>query len=203
MIRIRFDGCDLSRAARDTPVVRVYGSRVPGRAGAMTEPLATPRELLAACLRQMLWVEQQLADQVLPELSERVHSIDLKRSFDRHRLETEGHVRTVRYVLDDLDLPAEPEESPAFRGLVAEHEQLVRRCESPVMCDLAHAVAALAAEHLELATYEALVSVAESAGEEDIGIRLREVLEQEEFALEQVEGAMAKLLAEKVESERL
>jgi hypothetical protein len=45
--------------------------------------------------------------------------------------------------------------------------------------------------------------VAESAGEEAIGIRLREVLEQEEFALEQVEGAMAKLLAEKVESELL
>jgi ferritin-like metal-binding protein YciE len=64
-------------------------------------------------------------------------------------------------------------------------------------------VAALAAEHLELATYEALLSVAESAGEEEIGIRLREVLEQEEFALEQVEGAMAKLLAERVESELL
>ena len=46
----------------------------------MTEPLTTPRELLAACLRQMLWVEQQLAEDVLPELSERVHSIDLKRS---------------------------------------------------------------------------------------------------------------------------
>jgi ferritin-like metal-binding protein YciE len=170
----------------------------------MTEPLTTPRELLAACLRQMLWVEQQLADQVLPELSERARSTYLKRSFDRHRLETEGHVRTVRGVLDDLDLPAEPEESLAFRGLVAEHEQLAARCsESPVMGDLAHAVAALAAEHLELATYEALASVAESVGEEEIGIRLRDLLEQEEFALEQVEGAMAKLLAEKVESERL
>jgi ferritin-like metal-binding protein YciE len=169
----------------------------------MPEPLTTPRELLAACLRQMLWIEQQLADEVLPELSERVNAIDLKRGFDRHRLETEGHVRAVRDVLDGLHLPTEPEESPAFRGLVAEHEQLAGRCESPVMCDLAHAVAALAAEHLEIATYEAVVSVAESAGEEAIGIRLREVLEQEEFALEQVEGAMAKLLAEKVESELL
>ena len=36
-----------------------------------------------------------------------------------------------------------------------------------------------------------------------IGIRLREVLEQEEIALEHVESAMAKLLAEKVESARL
>jgi hypothetical protein len=31
---------------------------------------------------------------------------------------------------------------------------------------------------------------------------LREVMEQEEFALEQVESAMVKLLAEKVESAR-
>jgi hypothetical protein len=39
--------------------------------------------------------------------------------------------------------------------------------------------------------------------EEEIGIRLREVLEQEEIALEQVESAMAKLLVEKLESTRL
>jgi ferritin-like metal-binding protein YciE len=88
--------------------------------------------------------------------------------------------------------------------LLAEHEQLVARCgDGALMCDLAHAVAALATEHLELAAYESLVSLAESLGEEEIGIRLREVLEQEEFALEQVESAIAKLLAEKVESERL
>ena len=71
------------------------------------------------------------------------------------------------------------------------------------MRDLAHAVAALATEHLELATYESLVSLAESLGEEEAGIRLREVLEQEEIALEQVESALAKLLAEQVESARL
>jgi len=32
MTRIRFDGCDLSRALRDTPVGRVYGSRRRSRA---------------------------------------------------------------------------------------------------------------------------------------------------------------------------
>ena len=181
----------------------MYGLRTLGKAGTMAEPLTTPRGLLAACLRQMLWIEQQLAEEVLPELSERARAPDLRRSFDRHRLETEAHARTIRDVLADLDLPAQPEESPALRGLVSEHEELAARCESPVMCDLAHAIAALATEHLEMATYEALVSLAESAGEEEIGMRLREVLEQEEFALEQVEGAMAKLLAEKVESERL
>ena len=119
--------------------------------------------------------------------------------------ETESHVSTVRDVLGDLRVPAEPEESPGFRGLVTQHEQLVGRVaeDDHLLSDLAHGVAALATEHLELATYESLVSLAESLGEEEVAIRLREVLEQEEIALEQVERAMAKLLAEKVESARL
>ena len=93
----------------------------------------------------------------------------------------------------------------ASAGLVTQHEQLVGRVaeDDHLLSDLAHGVAALATEHLELATYESLVSLAESLGEEEVAIRLREVLEQEEIALEQVERAMAKLLAEKVESARL
>jgi ferritin-like metal-binding protein YciE len=54
-----------------------------------------------------------------------------------------------------------------------------------------------------MAAYESLAALAEALGEEAIGIRLREVMEQEELALELVEKATAKLLAESVESERL
>jgi ferritin-like metal-binding protein YciE len=171
----------------------------------MAGQLTTPRELLAACLRQMLWIERQLAYDVLPQLREQAHSPDLRAGFDRHLVETKAHAATVRDVLDALRLPADPEESPGFRGLVAEHEQLVGRVaeDDQLLSDLAHAAAALATEHLELATYESLVGLAESLGEEEVGIRLREVMEQEEMALEHVEGAMAKLLAEKVESARL
>jgi ferritin-like metal-binding protein YciE len=168
----------------------------------MAEQLTTPRELLAACLRQMLWIERKLAEEVLPDLREQAHTSDLRRGFDRHLVETERHVSTVRDVLADLHSSAVPEESPSFRGLLVEHEELVARVaeDDHLLTDLAHAVAALATEHLELATYESLVSLAESLGEEEVGIRLREVMEQEEFALETVESAMAKLLAEKVES---
>jgi ferritin-like metal-binding protein YciE len=170
----------------------------------MAQQVTTPRELLASCLRQMLWIEQKLANDVLPQLTERAHSTELRRGFERHLLETRDHVDTVRDVLEDLRVPAGAEESPGFRGLLEEHEQLVSRCgDGALMCDLAHAVAALATEHLEMAAYESLLTLAESLGEEEVGIRLREVMEQEEFALEQVERALAKLLAENVESPRL
>ena len=72
----------------------------------MAEQLTTPRELLGACLRQMLWIERQLADDVLPRLREQAHAPHLRAGFDRHLLETEAHVSTVRDVLGDLHLPA-------------------------------------------------------------------------------------------------
>ena len=171
----------------------------------MAEQLTTPGELLGARLRQMLWIELRLAYDVLPRLREQAHAPDLRAGFDRHLVETKDHAATVRDVLGGLHVSVEPEESPSFRGLLAEHEQLMSRVaeDDHLLNDLAHAAAALATEHLELAMYESVVSLAESLGEEEVGIRLREVLEQEELALEQVESATAKLLAEQVESARL
>jgi ferritin-like metal-binding protein YciE len=170
----------------------------------VAELLTNPRELLAARLRQMLWVELQLAEKVLPELREQAHAPDLQWAFERHILETESHVEMVREVLRDLEVPADPEESPAFEGLLAEHEQLVKQVAEVghLLSDLVHAQAAAATEHLEIAAYQSLASLAETLGEEALAIRLREVMEQEELALEQVGRATAKLLAEKVESER-
>jgi ferritin-like metal-binding protein YciE len=171
----------------------------------MAELLTNPRELLAARLRQMLWVELQLSGRVLPELLEQAHATDLRQGFERHLLETESHVATLREVLHELQVPADPEESPAFAGLVTEHEELVKQVSEggPLVHDLVHAQAAAATEHLEIAAYDSLASLAEALGEESVAIRLREVMEQEELALELVDRGQAKLLAEKVESERL
>jgi ferritin-like metal-binding protein YciE len=171
----------------------------------MAEVLLTPRDLLAARLRQMLWVERLLAEQVLPELFEEAHATDLKHGFGRHLRETEAHAATVREILEELEVPARPEESPALQGLVEEHEQLVAQIpgENHLLEDLAHVQAAAATEHLEMAAYDSLSGLAEALGEESIAIRLRELMEQEELALELVGRSQAKLLAEKVESERL
>ena len=169
----------------------------------MAEALANPRELLAARLRQMLWVELRLSEEVLPALVEQAHAMDLKNGFGRHLLETEGHVSALRDVLDELEMRGDPAGSPGFEGLVKEHEELVKRVPdgSPLLEDLAHMQSAAATEHLELAAYESLASLAEALGAESVAIRLRELMEQEKFALEQLENAMTKLLAEKVESE--
>jgi ferritin-like metal-binding protein YciE len=171
----------------------------------VAQPLTNPRELLAERLRRALWIELELARNVLPKLIEQARATDLEYAFERHLLETREHVQTLRDVLDDLQVPADPEESPALRGLVKAHERLLKRVsgEGHLLSDLAHAEAAAATEHLEIAAYHALVSLAEALGEEEVGIRLRGVMEQEELALELVDRAQTKLLAEKVWGERV
>jgi ferritin-like metal-binding protein YciE len=153
----------------------------------------------------MLWVELKLADEVLPQLLDASYSTDLRYALERHLGETKEHATTVRQILHELQTHAEPEESPALLGLVAEHEQLVKRIESEghLVSDLAHAEAAAATEHLEMSAYDMLASMAQALGEESAAVSLRGLMEQEEMALEFVERAVAKLLAEKVESERL
>jgi ferritin-like metal-binding protein YciE len=167
--------------------------------------IETPHELFAHRLRTMLWVEQRLADDILPELYEHVHAIDLKYGIERHLLETQHHVRTLQRVLHLLGGGAQPEESPALLGLKAEHDALLKVVdgERQDVVDLLHAGAVVQGEHLEIAAYESLIATANALGEEEIALQLQEILEQEEFALELAHQATAKLLAEQVESQRI
>ncbi len=167
--------------------------------------LRLPRDLLGHRLRTMLWVEETLAGEILPELYDHVHAADLKLSLERHLLETQQHVRTVRRGLELLGERVVPEPSEALLGLRREHDELMRLVglERHDVVDLMHAQVIAAGEHLEIAAYEGLRATANALGEAEIGSMLQEVLEQEEYALELVTRATTKLLAERVESARL
>jgi ferritin-like metal-binding protein YciE len=145
-------------------------------------------ELFIHRLQQMLWVEEQLADEILPLLYDHVHAIDLKYGIERHLLETKQHALTVRVCLNAVGAKQDPVEDPV----------VVASAHEPAQSDLAIAALLARNEHLEIASYTWLRSVANALGEDDVGIRLTEVLEQEEYALELVHKATAKILAETV-----
>jgi ferritin-like metal-binding protein YciE len=165
--------------------------------------MTTPRDLFVRQLRTMLWVELTLADEVLPELYEHLHSTDLRFDVDRHLLETEGHVRNLRLVFAELGERADPEPTPVLPALRAEHAALLSSipADAGALRDLAHAGAIARTEHYEIASYDALVHLAKALG---LGLHvvtlLREILEQEMHALEQVEHGLSKLLAERIEA---
>jgi ferritin-like metal-binding protein YciE len=167
--------------------------------------LELPRDLFAHRLRTMLWVEETLAGEILPELYDHVHAVDLKLGLERHMLETEQHVRTVRRALELLGCGGKAQPSEALLGLRREHDELMKLVDLDRhdVVDLMHAEVIAAGEHLEIAAYEGLRATANALGELEIGAMLQEVMEQEEYALELVHRSLTKLLAEQVESARL
>jgi ferritin-like metal-binding protein YciE len=144
-----------------------------------------PHELFVRRLHQMLSVEERLADELLPRFYDDVHAIDLKYGLERHLFETRQHVMTVRTILHLLGERQDPVESPAF--VVGPGATELELCGQLAQI-----------EHFEIASYTFLRTLANALGYDDIGIRLTEVLEQEEYALELVQKATAKLLAESV-----
>jgi len=168
----------------------------------MATPIEEPRQLFLHQLQTILWVEQKLADEVLPELYEHVHAAELKWAIERHQLETDGHVRNLRRVFGLLHEPVEAEESPTLLGLKKERDLLMEMLpeEREDLVDLVHTDVIARTEHLEIAAYTGLYHLAKALGEGAVAALLRLNLEQEEHALEQAEHALAKLLAEKVES---
>ena len=151
---------------------------------------ATAQELLIHRLHQMLWVEERLSEDILPHCYEHVSATDLKYGIERHQLETKQHLLTVRTILNLLGERQHGSETALLAGLEAELGET----------DLEIADLLAKGEHLEIAAYTTLRSLANALGEEEIAIRLTEILEQEEYALELVQKATAKILAETVEN---
>ncbi len=169
----------------------------------MATPIQDPRELFVHQLRTMLWVELTLADDVLPELFELVHSTHLKWAVERHLLETRDHVKNLRRVLVHLEEPANPEQTPALVALKQEHDTLLKSVPEHDLAlrDIVHCDAIARTEHYELAAYSGLVHLGKALGiDHELVTALRENMEQESHALEQVEHGLAELLAEQVEN---
>ena len=144
--------------------------------------------MIAERLRALLWVEESLADDVLPGLWNEAGATDLKDGLERHILETRAHVHAVRLCLDLLGERPVARETPVLQALLAERRE----------GDLGLAETIVKLEHYEIAAYSVLRSLAAQAGEDDVAHRLQRVQEQERYALELAEQALAKLLAEHV-----
>ncbi|HSK15858.1 MAG TPA: DUF892 family protein [Gaiellaceae bacterium] len=157
--------------------------------------LTTPRDLFLHELGDILYVEQKLADEVLPKLVGEVQDAELRKGFERHLDQTKGHVTNVEQVFDALGEKPEPEECIGFQGLKKEHDQLLDEASSDLV-DLVDSGAAARTEHYEIAAYETLIAMARSLGEKEAVGLLEENLKEEKEALREVESRAKALMKE-------
>jgi ferritin-like metal-binding protein YciE len=151
--------------------------------------ITEPRQLFVNDLQSMLYVEQRLAEDVLPELANEISDSEFKEKIRHHLDETKQHVANLERVFELLGEEPKPDKSHAVDGLVAQHDKVVKNIETDELRDFFDAGAAAKTEHLEIAAYEGLITAAESLGDSEIVTLLEENLDQEKDALKQAKKA--------------
>jgi ferritin-like metal-binding protein YciE len=151
--------------------------------------ITEPRQLFVNELQAMLYVEQKLASDVLPQLADEVSNSEFKQEIRHHLDETKQHVANVERVFELLGEEPKADKSHAVDGLVAQHDKVVKNITTDELRDFFDAGAAAKTEHLEIAAYESLITAAETLGDDEIVSLLEENLDQEKDALKQAKKA--------------
>jgi ferritin-like metal-binding protein YciE len=144
----------------------------------------------------MLYVEQKLAQEVLPELQGQIKSSEFKQSITHHLEETKQHVANLERAFELLGEEPKADKSHAIDGLVAQHDKVIKNIETDQLRDVFNAGAAAKTEHLEISAYESMITNAESLGEDELVALFEENLDQEKNALKQVKATSEQLAKE-------
>ena len=149
--------------------------------------LTTPRDLFLHELGDILYVEKQLVNEVLPKLIGEVQDTKFRKGLEKHREETRAHITNVEQVFDDLGESPKTEECIGFEGLKKEQQKLADEASEDLM-DLVNTGAAARTEHYEIAAYTGLIEMARALGEQNAVSLLDENLKSEKETLRQVES---------------
>ena len=128
--------------------------------------ISTPRDLFLHKLGDVLYVEEKLEQEVLPQLLQEATDDQLRKGLQKHLEQTRSHVENVEAAFEKLGEEPTSEECIAFEGLKKEHEQLVGET-SPELVDHVVLLSAAATEHYEISSYENLITMARALGERD------------------------------------
>ena len=165
----------------------------------MAETITQPKELFLHHLKSVLFVEETLVNEVLPELIGNVQNPDLKEDIEHHLEETRQHVQNVREVFQMMGESPTPHKSEVLNGLGKEyHEGLQMIQGDSALKDLFHTGVIAKNEHVEIAAYNGLIEMAKELDEDEIANLLNENLDQEEEALKKAEKGMKKILKQEV-----
>ena len=149
--------------------------------------LTTPRDLFLHELGDILYVEKQLVDEVLPKLIGEVQDTKFRKGLEKHLEETRAHITNVEQVFDELGESPKTEECIGFEGLKKEQEKLADEASEDLM-DLVNTGAAARTEHYEIAAYSGLIEMARALGQQNAVALLDENLKSEKETLRQVES---------------
>jgi len=135
-------------------------------------------ELFVETLKDIFYAEKQIL-RALPKMAREASSPELKKAFETHREETEGHVDRLQQVFELLDKPARGKTCDAIVGIIEEAKEVMEEFKGAEALDAGLAASAQAVEHYEIARYGTLKTWADQLGMKDAVKLLDQTLQEE------------------------
>ncbi len=157
--------------------------------------ITTPRDLFLHKLGDILYVEEHLEREVLPQLLQEATHPELAKGLEKHLEQTRSHVENVEAAFEKLGEKPTSEECTAFEGLRKEHEEIVGET-APELLDQVVLLSAAATEHYEISSYENLITMARSLGERDVIELFEKNLKDDKETARQLESLAKELSKE-------
>jgi ferritin-like metal-binding protein YciE len=153
----------------------------------------TLEDLFYETLKDIYFAEKQIL-KALPKMAKAVNSDDLRRAFEKHLGETEGHVERLEKVFDLIDRPARAKTCDAILGIVDEGKEIMEEFGDSPALDAGLLAGAQAVEHYEISRYGTLRTWAAELGLNDAARLLDQTLAEEkktdELLTKLAEGAV-------------
>jgi ferritin-like metal-binding protein YciE len=135
-------------------------------------------DLFHDTLKDIYFAEKKILA-TLPKMAKAAQAPDLKKAFEKHRRETEGHVARLEQVFKLIDQPARGKKCDAIVGITDEGAEIMKEYKGMPALDAGLLAAAQAVEHYEISRYGTLKTWAAELGH-DRAVRLLDQTLQEE-----------------------
>jgi ferritin-like metal-binding protein YciE len=129
-------------------------------------------------LKDLYNAENQLL-KALPKMAKKASAPELKKAFQDHLAQTEGHVTRLEKIFKGLGEKPSGKVCKAMKGLVEEGKEIIEEDGDDSVLDAALIGAAQRVEHYEIAGYGVVRTFAGLLGEEDAMELLQRTLNEE------------------------
>lgn len=129
-------------------------------------------------LKDLYSAENQIT-KALPKMASAATSQELKKAFEKHLRETEGHIERLEQICEIMGTSPKGKSCEGMKGVIDEGNSMLKEAEEGSVRDAALISAAQRVEHYEMAAYGTVRTYAEQLGQSKCAKLLEATLEEE------------------------
>lgn len=148
------------------------------------------QDLLLHEMQDVYDAEQQLT-KALPKMAKGANSAQLRISLEQHLDVTKMQIERLDTAFQRLKETAKGEHCDGMAGLIKEGNKALEEEMPAEMRDVAIMASAARVEHYEMSAYTSAITLAMACGEAEVAALLRQSLDEEMQAAQQLETSMA------------